>query len=135
MRVYILVLMVVFNTAFSQNIKCTIKEVQLDTYSFVQSNLTTIAKDFVDHNSLIEVAIEIQTQKISYFLISPANYYSGENKFEIKVWNDLDKFLLNIFQSCISDDNMKFDELKFRIPLSEENIKKAILQVQQISKN
>ncbi len=148
MKNVILILSIIFsNIIFSQTKKCSIKEIQLDTYEFVLNNLNRINKKFENKESLIEVSINFkeysekqyeeknyaEIKKINYYLISPENSYSGENKMEIKIYPKLDKFLIAKIKNCISNSveckEHLYDNITFRIPLNKTNIGIAINQV------
>ncbi|RZJ31620.1 MAG: hypothetical protein EOO48_01500 [Flavobacterium sp.] len=126
---YILIALFFLKAAHSQNEVCTIKQMQLETYAFVTANLEAVRKNIPDHDALIEVSIFMKSQKIAYNLVSPENSYSGKNKTQIDVWSELDKFLKHKIKACKDEKYLMYDELTFRIPLSDENIQKAIKQV------
>ncbi len=148
MKKLILILSITFsNLIFSQTEKCSVEGIQLDTYEFVLNNLNRINKKFADKNSLVEVSIDFkkhtleqeekkdyaEIKNIDYYLISPENSYSGENKEKIKVYRKLDKKITDKINSCIANST-EFKEhlygnITIRIPLNETNIGIAIEQV------
>src|SRR5690606_19289195 len=99
--------------------ECSIIEIQLDTYKFALNNLNRINKSFSNKNALIEVSIEFkeytleaeekknyaEIKSIEYFLISPENSYSGENKEKIKVYPKLDSYINEKINSCIKNSS------------------------------
>ncbi|WP_431107713.1 hypothetical protein [Winogradskyella poriferorum] len=148
MKNVILILSIIFsNLIFSQTKKCSIQEIQLETYAFALNNLNRINKKFENKESLIEVSIDFkeysekqyeeknyaEIKNIIYYLISPENSYSGEDKMEIKIYSKLDKFLIDKIENCISNSvefkEQLYDNITFRIPLNETNIRIAIDQV------
>ena len=148
MKKIVLLLSIMFsNLIFSQTEKCSIQEIQLDTYQFVLNNLKRINKKIEDKNSLIEVSIDFkeytleqeekkdyaEIKNVDYYLVSPENSYSGENKEKIKVYSKLNKFVIDKISDCISNSakfkEHLYDNITFRIPLNEKNIGIAIEQV------
>lgn len=126
----------VFGFTYAQNKKCTISDLQFDTYEFTISNLTEINQNISDKNSLIEVTIEIENKKIkqiNYNLILPENSYSGENKKEIQIWKGLNNFIIKNINYKLKNcsDFVNFDHMVYRIPLSKENIERAFDEVNQ----
>lgn len=149
MKKLILILSIVNSgLIFSQTKKCSIHNIQLDTYEFVLNNLNLINKTFEDKNSLIQVSVDFEEysleheekkdyaeiKNIDYYLVSPENSYSGENKEKVKVYAKLDKFIVDKITNCIEDSNyfkeQLYSNLTFRIPLNEKNIGIAIKQVE-----
>ena len=148
MKIIILILSITFsNLIFSQAEKCSIQEIQLETYDFVLNKLNRVNKKFKNKESLIEVSIDFkeyseeqyeekdyaEISKVNYYLVSPQNSYDGKNKKEIEIYSKLDKFILKKIKDCI-DNSSKFkaelySNLTFRIPLTESNIKKAMEEV------
>ena len=127
---------ITFSTvSYSQNKKCEISDVQIETYKYTTQNLQKIAKQFSDKNSLIEVSIEIKNkklEKIEYNLILPENNYSGENKAEIKIWKGLNQFIFETVNRKIKNClNFNYEKIIFRVPISIENINKAIEEVNE----
>ncbi|RAR70622.1 hypothetical protein [Flavobacterium aciduliphilum] len=118
---------------YSQDNKCNVPSLQFETYDFAISNLKNISKNITDKNSLIEVTIQIEYKsinKIKYNIISPENNYSGENKVEIKVWKGLNNFITKNINLIIKNcPNFNYERIVYRIPLSKENIQKAIEEV------
>ena len=132
---------------FSQTKKCSIQELQLDTYDFVLNHLNRIKRKFEDNNSLIEVSIDFKEYRpeqeekkdypkiinIDYYLVSPENSYSGEYKEKVKVYTKLEKFIVEEITNCIEESNyfkaQLYSNLTFRIPLNKTNIAIAIEQV------
>ena len=148
MKKIILIFSITFSTLiFSQTEKCSIQEIQLDTYEFVLDNLKRINKKIEDKNSLIEVSIDFkeytleqeekkdyaEIKNVDYYLVLPENSYSGENKRKLKVYSRLDKFVIDKINDCISNSEKfkghLYDNITFRIPLNETNIGIAIEQV------
>ena len=118
---------------YAQKKGCEISDIQFETYKLTTSNLKEINKNINDTNSLIEVDIEIENKKIKqieYNLISPENNYNEEIKSKIKIWQGLNSFIFktitNKIQKC---PNFDYEGIKFRIPISIENIQKAIKEV------
>jgi hypothetical protein len=151
MKKLILILSIILpNLIFSQTDECSIDEIQLDTYKYALNNLNRINKSFSNKNALIEVSIEFkeytleaeekknyaEIKSIEYFLISPENSYSGENKEKIKVYPKLDSYINEKINSCIKNSSEfkshLYNNITFRIPLNEKNIKIAIEQVKSI---
>ncbi|MGJ8551257.1 hypothetical protein [Winogradskyella wichelsiae] len=148
MKNVILILSIIFsNLIFCQTEKCSVQEIQLETYEFVLNNLNRINKKFENKESLIEVSIDFkkhtpeqevtkdyaEIKNIDYYLVSPENSYSGENKEKIKVYSKLDKLVVDKINNCISNST-EFKEhlygnITFRIPLNKKNIGIAIEQV------
>ena len=154
MKKLILLLSITFsNLIFSQTEKCSIQEIQLDTYEFVLNNLNRINKKFANKNSLIEVSIDFkkhtpeqeekkdyaEIKNINYYLISPENSYSGENKEKIKVYPKLHKQIIKRIDSCIANSSEfkkhLYGNITFRIPINETNIGIAIEQVKSTLNN
>lgn len=132
----IIIYFLAFGLTYAQNKKCTISDLQFDTYEFTISNLTKINQNISDKNSLIEVTIEIENKKIkqiNYNLILPENSYSGENKREIQPWKGLNNFIIkNINYKLKNCPNFgDYGHMVYRIPLSKENIEKAFDEVNQ----
>ena len=153
MKKLILILSITFsNLIFGQTEKCSVEGIQLDTYEFVLNNLNRINKEFTDKNSLIEVSIDFkkhtleqeekkdyaEIKNVDYYLISPENSYSGENKEKIKVYPKLDKQIIDKIDSCIANSvefkKHLYGNITFRIPLNETNIGIAIEQVKSTLK-
>ena len=148
MKKVILILSIIFsNLIFSQTEKCSIQEIQLETYEFVLNNLNRVNKKFENKESLIEVSIDFkkhtpeqeetkdyaEIKNTDYYLISPENSYSGENKEKVKVYSKLENYIIKKINSCI-ENSSEFKEhlygnIKFRIPLNKTNIGIAIEQV------
>ncbi|WP_179319769.1 hypothetical protein [Winogradskyella helgolandensis] len=148
MKNVILILSIIFsNLIFCQIEKCSVQEIQLETYEFVLNNLNRINKKFENKESLIEVSIDFkkhtpeqevtkdyaEIKNTDYYLVSPENSYSGENKEKIKVYSKLDKLVVDKINNCISNST-EFKEhlygnITFRIPLNKKNIGIAIEQV------
>ncbi|WP_178985133.1 hypothetical protein [Winogradskyella helgolandensis] len=148
MKNVILILSIIFsNLIFCQTEKCSVQEIQLETYEFVLNNLNRINKEFENKESLIEVSIDFkkhtpeqevtkdyaEIKNTDYYLVSPENSYSGENKEKIKVYSKLDKLVVDKINNCISNST-EFKEhlygnITFRIPLNKKNIGIAIEQV------
>lgn len=148
MRKFIFILSILgFNLTFSQTEKCSVQEIQLETYEYVLNHINEINKNFENKESLIEVTINIKERTteqdykrnftkikdIDYHLISPENSYNGKNKESIKVDSKLDFFILNKVKECskYSREFKKqlYDNIIFRIPLTASNIDLAIKQV------
>ncbi len=148
MKKLILIFIITFsNLIYSQSEKCSIQEIQLDTYEFVLNNLNRINKKFENKESLIEVSIDFkkysekqyeeknyaEIKNINYYLISPENSYSGENKMEVKIYSKLNNHIIKIINNCIENSSEfkghLYENITFRIPLNETNIGKAIEQV------
>lgn len=148
MKKHILILTITFsNILFSQTEKCNIQEIQLETYEFVLNNLNRVNKKFENKESLIEVTINFkkrtaeqdynrdyaEIENVDYYLILPENSYSGENKRKIKIYSKLDNYILKKINNCIENSSEfkehLYDNIVFRIPLNETNIRKAIEQV------
>jgi len=132
----IIIYFLAFGLTYAQNKKCTISDLQIDTYEFTISNLTEINQNISDKNSLIEVTIEIENKKIkqiNYNLILPENSYSGENKSEIQPWKGLSNFIIKNINYKLKNcpDFGNYDHMVYRIPLSKENIEKAFDEVNQ----
>jgi hypothetical protein len=132
-KILIILCFIISSIANSQNKNFRVQELQLETYKYTISNLEKISKNIEDKNSLIEVTIEFENKsikQIKYNLILPENNYSGENKTEIKVWKGLNKSIHNLVNNGINNcSNFNSVKLVFRIPISIENIKKAIEEV------
>ena len=61
MKKLILILSItVSGLTFSQTKKCSIQEIQLDTYKFALNNLNRINEKFDNKDSLIEVSIDFK---------------------------------------------------------------------------
>ena len=154
MKKVILILSIIFsNPIFSQTEKCSIQEIQLETYEFVLNNLNRVNKKFENKESLIEVTINFkkrtaeqdynkdyaEIKNVEYYLISPENSYSGENKVGIKIFSKLENYILKKINSCIENSSefkeQLYDNIIFRIPLNETNIEKAIEQVKSTIDN
>lgn len=140
LKILFIFLLIVLSTkpVFSQDNQCGIKQIQLDTYDFVLSNLKSVQNDISNLEALIQLSIDFENKKIkkiTYYLISPKNSYSGENKQEIKIWDGLHKFVYKKVTYCLKF-NPSFDyiNIKFRVPLNEKNIQKAIKQVNSMDK-
>ena len=135
----LIICLMLFELGFSQNRNC-VDQIQLETYQFATTNLEKINDDIYDKNSVIEVTIEIENNKvklIKYNLISPENNYSGENKSEIKVWKGLNNFILKTvnhnLKNCFT---FTYTGIIYKVPLSMENIQNAINEVNpEINRN
>ncbi len=121
---------------YSQDKGCTISDIQLEIYDFTSSNLNEISKNINDRNSLIEVNIAIKNkniQTIKYYLISPENNYTEKSESEIKIWKKLNSFITKTISDKIQKcPNLDYEGIKFRVPISEENIQKAITEVNSL---
>ncbi|WP_157730256.1 hypothetical protein [Tenacibaculum jejuense] len=152
-KIILIISIAMHNLTFSQIKKCSIQEIQLDTYEFVLNNLNAIHKTFTDKNALVEVSINfkdytyeqverkegIKIKKIHYYLIMLENSYDGENKDEISIYPKLHEFItqkLNYYS--VSSEKFKkhlYNNLTFRIPLNKTNINIAVKQVKSTIKN
>jgi len=148
MNKLILILSITFsNIIYSQTEKCSIQTIQLDTYEFALNNLNRINKKFDNKNSFIEVFIEFkkltleqenakdyaEIDNISYYLISPENSNSGENKKAIKVYSKLRKYINKRINNCIENSSEfkehRYINITFHIALNKANIEKSIENV------
>lgn len=125
----------VYICTYSQSKKCTIPDLQYETYDFAIKNLKKISQNISNKNSLIEIHIEIENKvikQIKYNLISPENNYSGENKSEIEVWKGVNSFITkNINHKLKNCPDFYYEGITYRMPLSKENIKRAIDEVNE----
>lgn len=131
-KIIVVIWFLIANISYSQNMNC-ISDIQLETYNFTTSNLEKINKQISDKNSLIEVSIEINNKKIKdikYKLITFENNYNGENKIEIKIWKGLNKYIYKTVNNKITNcPSFIYEKIVFRVPISVENINKAIEEV------
>jgi hypothetical protein len=134
--IILLAFIFIANLTFSQEKNCGTSNIQLKTYNFAKLNLEKISEFINDKNSLIEVSVEMHYKKINqvkYKLILPDDNYSGKIKSEIEVWSELKKFVFKTVKIEIKKcPNFNYEKVTFRVPVSLENIEKAITEVNKI---
>ncbi|SHF72944.1 hypothetical protein SAMN05444377_11724 [Flavobacterium fontis] len=113
--------------------KCSIQQIQLEIYDFTAKNLDLVKGDF-NQDFLIEAWVNFENNKVTdvqYFLISSADDYSGANKKSISVSKKLHELISEKFKCFETSTEIGIynEQFRFRIPLSENNIKTAIREV------